>query len=144
MDDRYGLDRFVVAQDVDGTFQRAVAELQTGVKVTHWMWFVFPQVAGLASSATSRKFAINSLDEAKAYLRHPVLGARLVRCAQIVAAADTTSAVALFGWTDAQKLQSSMTLFMRAAPSEPAFQLVLDRFFEGLPDGTTDRLLSAV
>ncbi len=98
------------------------------------MWFVFPQVAGLGQSPTSRKYAITSLAEAEAYLRHPVLGPRLVESAKAVAAHAGLSAVRIFGGTDAQKLRSSMTLFLRAAPEEPVFQEVLDRYFDGSPD----------
>jgi uncharacterized protein (DUF1810 family) len=134
----FDLDRFVSAQNTDGTYGRAVAELQRGQKVTHWMWFVFPQMAGLGHSITSRKFAISSLDEARAYLQHPVLGPRLVRCAQIVADAERKSAEQIFGLIDAQKLQSSMTLFMRAAPDGSLFQRVLDRYFDAAPDAATD------
>lgn len=141
MDDPFDLERFVLAQDANGTYHRALDELRNGFKQTHWMWFVFPQVAGLGQSPTSRKYAITSLEEAEAYLRHPVLGPRLVECANAVAAHTGFSAVRIFGGTDAQKLGSSMTLFLRAAPEEPVFQEVLDRCFDGSPDPATDRLL---
>lgn len=101
------------------------------------MWFVFPQIAGLGQSPTSRKFAISSLEEAKAYLQHPVLGPRLLQCAGIVAATHGRSAEQIFGGIDAQKLHSSMTLFLRTAPSEPVFGQVLDRYFGGTPDTAT-------
>jgi uncharacterized protein (DUF1810 family) len=138
--DAFDLDRFVAAQDAGGTYERALAELRRGRKQSHWMWFVFPQLAGLGRSATSRRYAISSLDEARAYLIHPVLGARLRDCAHVVAAARP-GAEATFGGVDAQKLQSSMTLFLRAAPDEPVFAQVLQRHFGGLPDATTDGLL---
>jgi uncharacterized protein (DUF1810 family) len=141
MEDSFDLERFVLAQDAGGTYHRALEELRNGYKQTHWMWFVFPQVAGLGQSPTSRKYAITSLAEAEAYLRHPVLGPRLVESANAVAAHAGLSAVRIFGSTDAQKLRSSMTLFLRAAPEEPAFQEVLDRYFDGSPDPATDRLL---
>jgi uncharacterized protein (DUF1810 family) len=106
------------------------------------MWFVFPQVAGLGRSEMSRRYAISSLEEAREYLSDPVLGARLRECAGIVAASEATSALAVFGPVDAQKLRSSMTLFMRAKPGEEAFKRVLDRYFEGRPDPATDELLA--
>ena len=141
MEDPFDLERFVLAQEAGRTYQRALEELRNGEKQSHWMWFVFPQVAGLGQSPTSRKYAITSLAEAQAYLRHPLLGPRLVESANAVAAHTGLSAVRIFGGIDAQKLRSSMTLFLRAAPKEPAFQEVLDRYFDGSPDPTTDRLL---
>ncbi len=135
------LDRFVTAQSAGGTYEQALAELRRGRKTSHWMWFVFPQIAGLGQSPTSRHFAIASLDEARAYLDHPVLGPRLRECAGVVAATTGRSAVKIFGGIDAQKLRSSMTLFARADPDEPVFSQVLDRFFEGRADPHTDRLL---
>ncbi len=145
MPDAYHLDRFVAAQDAAGTYDRAVAELRHGRKLSHWMWFVFPQVAGLGRSATAREYAISSLDEARAYLRHPVLGPRLAECARIVAATQDRTAEQIFGGLDAQKLRSSMTLFLRAAADEPErsqlFQQVLSQHFGGQPDPATDQLL---
>ena len=122
MDDPYGLDRFMAAQDAGGTFDQALAELRAGRKVSHWMWFVFPQIAGLGRSATARQFAISSLDEAQAYLRHPVLGPRLTGSAQVLNDVAGRSAEQIFGVLDAQKLRSSMTLFHRADPAEPMQQ----------------------
>src|SRR5215218_6554907 len=139
MSDAYDLERFVSAQDAGGTYARAVAELRRGRKTSHWMWFVFPQIAGLGRSEMSRRYAISSLDEAKAYLEHPVLGPRLRECAGIVAQAQGQSAEQIFGGIDAQKLQSSMTLFLRAAPDEPLFKQVLDQYFGGRVDSATDR-----
>ena len=141
MEDTYNLERFVRAQDSGGTYDHALAELRRGAKRGHWMWFVFPQVAGLGQSPTSRMYAIASLAEAQAYLGHPVLGPRLRESAGAVAAHTGLSAVGIFGGIDAQKLRSSMTLFLRAAPAEPVFQEVLDRYFDGSPDAATDRLL---
>jgi len=135
--DSYRLDRFTQAQDARGTYQRAVAELRAGRKTSHWMWFVFPQIAGLGLSATSREFAISSLAEARAYLRHPVLGLRLIECATITADTDGKSAADIFGAVDAMKLRSSMTLFTAAAPGEKAFARVLVKYFDGAPDGAT-------
>jgi uncharacterized protein (DUF1810 family) len=137
MDDPYDLARFVAAQDSGGMYERAVAELEQGAKTSHWIWFVFPQIAGLGRSATSRRFAISSLAEASAYLRHPVLGPRLIRCAGIVDATEGRSIEQIFGWLDAQKVRSSMTLFLRAAPDEPVFGRVLDRYFDGIADAAT-------
>ncbi len=141
MDDPYDLERFVTAQDQGGTYDRALAELKRGRKTSHWMWFVSPQIAGLGQSPTSRRYAITSLEEARAYAAHPVLGPRLLECAAVVAATEAGSAEQVFGGIDAQKLHSSMTLFLRALPDEPVFGQVLDRFFEGVPDAATDARL---
>jgi uncharacterized protein (DUF1810 family) len=135
----YDLARFVDAQNARGTYDRAVDELQRGRKTSHWMWFVFPQIAGLGRSNMSRRFAISSLDEAKAYLEHPVLGPRLKECASLVAQAQSQSAEQIFGDIDAQKLHSSMTLFLRAGPDELLFQQVLDQYFGGRIDLATER-----
>lgn len=129
------------AQDNGGIFQHAADELRRGLKTSHWMWFIFPQVAGLGRSPTSRFYAISSVEEARAYLRHPVLGPRLLECCGIVATTTGRAAVDIFGAIDAQKLRSSMTLFLRAAPAEPVFQQVLDRYFDGQPDDVTDALI---
>jgi uncharacterized protein (DUF1810 family) len=136
VDDPYNLERFVTAQD-GGTYDQATTELREGQKVSHWMWFIFPQIAGLGLSPTSRTYAISSLDEAKAYLSHPVLGPRLVECAGIVARLTGRTAEEIFGVIDAQKLRSSMTLFCRAAPDEPSFTQVLDIYFDGQQDQAT-------
>jgi uncharacterized protein (DUF1810 family) len=136
--DPYDLERFVSAQNEGGTYERAVAELRRGHKTSHWMWFVFPQIAGLGQSATSRFFAISSLEEARAYLRHAVLGPRLIESARIVADTGGRTAEQIFGGIDAQKLRSSMTLFSRAAPDEPVFAQVLERYFDGVADAATD------
>jgi uncharacterized protein (DUF1810 family) len=134
-----GLDRFVAAQD--GVYERALGELGRGRKTSHWMWFVFPQIAGLGYSAMSQRYAIVSLDEAVAYLEHRVLGPRLLECAGAVAATSGRTADEIFGRVDAQKLWSSMTLFHRAAPAEPTFAQVLDKYFDGIPDPATDERL---
>jgi len=138
MDDPYNLERFAAAQDAGGTYQQAVAELRRGRKTGHWMGFVFPQIAGLGYSATSRMFAISSLEEARAYLAHPVLGPRLVECATIVAQTQGRTAEQIFGGIDAQKLRSCATLFLRADPGQPVFGQVLARYFDGRPDPATD------
>ena len=138
MADVYNLQRFVDAQNAKGTYDRAVQELRRGHKTSHWMWFVFPQIAGLGQSEMSRRFAIPSLEEAKAYLEHPVLGPRLKECTRLVVQTQAPSAEQIFGGIDAQKLRSSMTLFSRAAPDEPLFKQVLDQYFGGQPDTATD------
>jgi uncharacterized protein (DUF1810 family) len=140
-DDEYRLRRFVLAQDEGGVYRRAVQELQQGRKQSHWMWFVFPQIAGLGRSPMAQQYAITGLAEAQAYLAHPVLGPRLLECANVLAALDGARAVDIFGPVDAQKLHSSMTLFARAAPQQQVFTDVLDLYFGGAADeGTTSRL----
>jgi uncharacterized protein (DUF1810 family) len=140
-DDPYELQRFVDAQDDGGTHDAAVAELRRGRKTSHWMWFVFPQIAGLGHSPMARRFAITGIDEARAYLAHPVLGARLRAATETVLAVPDKSAGDILGEIDAAKLRSSMTLFVRAAPDDPTFGRVLDRFYEGRVDPLTiDRL----
>jgi uncharacterized protein (DUF1810 family) len=133
------LERFVTAQA--GTYDVALAELRAGRKRSHWMWFVFPQLAGLGRSATAAHFAIRDLAEARAYLAHPVLGARLRECAQALVSLPDRDPEAVLGGIDALKLRSSMTLFLRAAPDEPIFAEVLDHYYGGVPDDATDRLL---
>ena len=143
MQDAYGLQRFVAAQDQAGTYAAAVQELRAGRKRGHWMWFVFPQIAGLGQSPTSRRYAISSLDEARAYLAHPVLGPRLLECTNILGELEGDSAEDVFGGIDAMKLRSSMTLFAHADPVRPEFKTVLDAYFGGAPDPATERLLEA-
>jgi uncharacterized protein (DUF1810 family) len=132
------LERFITAQDSGGTYQHAVAELRKGRKTSHWMWFIFPQIAGLGRSAMAQAYAIDNLAEAQAYLAHPVLGPRLVECAELVASHRGRSAEQIFGGIDAMKLRSSMTLFARADPDQEVFGQVLDQYFEG-PDPETER-----
>ena len=133
------LQRFVDAQA--HTYDQALAELRAGRKRTHWMWFVLPQLAGLGRSAMAQRFGIRDLDEARAYLAHPVLGRRLVECARALTALDTADPAEVLGEVDAQKLRSSMTLFARAAPDQPVFREVLEHYFGGEPDEvTTSRL----
>jgi uncharacterized protein (DUF1810 family) len=141
MADPYALERFVQAQDRGGTYDTALAELRAGRKRSHWMWFVFPQIAGLGRSPMAQEYAIRSLDEARAYLDHPVLGARLRESAGVLAARSGLSASDILGGIDAIKLRSSMTLFARAAPGEPVFAAVLDRYFDGEPDPATEERL---
>jgi uncharacterized protein (DUF1810 family) len=141
MEDPYNLERFVAAQNASGTYDRAVQELRRGQKTSHWMWFVFPQIAGLGHSPTSRMYAITSLAEARAYLEHPVLGPRLAECAQVVCGVQGRSAEQIFGGIDAQKLRSSATLFALADPATQVFQRVLDQYFDGAPDPATEALI---
>ena len=139
MSDPFGLQRFVDAQAQ--TYHQALAELRDGEKRTHWMWFVFPQLTGLGRSGMAHRFAISGLEEARAYVAHPTLGRRLVECARALTDLDTDDAVRVFGSVDAQKLQSSMTLFSLAAPDEQVFRDVLDQYFAGTSDaGTTSRV----
>jgi uncharacterized protein (DUF1810 family) len=141
VNDPFGLERFVAAQDDGRTYGRALSELTAGRKTSHWMWFVLPQIAGLGSSPMAERYAIRSLDEARAYVAHPVLGPRLLVTAQAVAAGPAPDAVSLLGAIDAVKLRSSMTLFARAAPDEPVFPAVLDRYFGGAADPATEARL---
>ena len=132
----YDLERFVVEQDHD--YETVLGELRRGRKSSHWIWFIFPQIAGLGRSGMSQRFAIASLDEARAYLAHPVLGPRLRECTRLVLAIEGRTADEIFGPLDAMKLRSSMTLFHRAAPEEPEFALVLERYYGGVADAATD------
>ncbi len=133
------LERFVAAQDP--IYERVVAEQRAGRKRTHGMWFVFPQIAGVGPSPASGRYALASLEEARAYLDHPVLGARLRECTQIVADHSGLTAFDIFGGIDALKLHSSMTLCAHAAPDDPLFKTVLDRYFDAQADpNTLDRI----
>jgi uncharacterized protein (DUF1810 family) len=142
--DPYDLERFVAAQDERATYPSAVDELRAGRKTSHWMWFVFPQLAGLGLSELSRRYAISSLGEARAYLAHPILGSRLEECARILIELEGTTAHDIFGPLDAMKLRSSMTLFARAAPENPLFRAVLERYFGALADEASDARLAAL
>ncbi|RZS87259.1 uncharacterized protein (DUF1810 family) [Motilibacter rhizosphaerae] len=135
------LQRFVAAQDSGGTYSEALAELRRGRKTSHWMWFVFPQLAGLGSSAMAQRYALSGLEEARAYLAHPVLGPRLLACCQALLALDVTDPVAVLGGIDAQKLRSSMTVFAAADPALEEPDAVLQRFFGGQRDERTLELL---
>jgi len=135
------LGRFVDAQA--GTYTQAITELREGRKRSHWMWFVFPQLAGLGRSEVSRFYGLRSLDDARAYLAHATLGPRLRTAAQAILDSGATDAEAALGPIDAMKLRSSMTLFARAAPDERIFRDVLERLYEGRFDDATDRLLDA-
>ena len=133
------LDRFVTAQAP--LYGRVVAELADGCKRTHWMWFIFPQMAGLGRSATAQRYAIASLDEARAYLAHPLLGPRLRACCTLALAIEGRSAHQVFGDPDDRKFHSSLTLFARAAPAETVFAQCLDKYFGGTLDAATLALM---
>ena len=137
--DPYDLDRFVRAQE--GTYTQALAEVRRGRKASHWMWFVFPQVAGLGSSPTAQRYALSGLDEARAYLAHPVLGERLREIAGAAAALEGRTAREVFGSPDDLKLASSLTLFEAAASGEPVFARALDALCGG---GRDPRTLAAI
>lgn len=137
-DDPFDLGRFVTAQE--GTVTQALSELRAGRKRSHWMWFVFPQIAGLGSSPMAQRYAVASLDEARAYLAHPILGPRLRDCTDAALAAQGT-AHAIFGSPDDMKFRSSMTLFAQAAPDETLFLRALDRFYGGERDRRTLEIL---
>jgi uncharacterized protein (DUF1810 family) len=135
----FDLDRFVSAQDGGGTYERVLAELRAGLKRSHWIWFVFPQIDGLGRSPTARAYAIFSLAEARAYLEHPLLGPRLRECADALLGLESDDPVGVMGGIDAVKLRSSMTLFTRADPEEDRFRAVLRKFFAGEEDEATLR-----
>ena len=139
--DPHDLTRFTKAQD--GVYAHALAELTTGHKRTHWMWFIFPQAKGLGSSYQSTLYGIGSLAEARAYLAHPVLGPRLVECTETLLKHDDLSAVDILGDVDAVKLRSSLTLFNRVAPAGTVFRRGLERFFGGHEDERTVAILGA-
>jgi len=142
VDDAFDLQRFVSAQEADGTYQQALRELREGRKRSHWMWFVFPQVAGLGRSPTAQHFAVAGLAEARAYLRHAVLGPRLVESARALTDLPGTDPDDVLGPVDGQKLRSSMTLFARADPQQQVFAQVLDQYFGGVEDAVTTRRLA--
>ncbi len=135
----YNLGRFLQAQE--GIYATALAELQRGRKQSHWMWFIFPQVAGLGHSATSRRYAIQNREEGEHYLHHPILGKRLVECAQAVLQTTGRTAHEIFGSPDDIKLRSSMTLFASLPDADPVFAQVLDKYFQGERDTRTLQLL---
>ena len=136
------LSRFVEAQEDD--YARALAEIRSGRKQSHWMWYVFPQFDGLGSSPMSQRYAIKSIAEAEAYLRHPILGPRLVECAEAAAALQGTSAAQVFGYPDDLKLRSCATLFARVSPGGSVFERLLEKYFQGEPDEKTLYLLTGV
>jgi uncharacterized protein (DUF1810 family) len=139
LDDPYHLTRFVRAQR-DG-FQQSLGEIKSGKKCTHWMWYIFPQIDGLAFSATSKHYAIKSIEEAKAYLDHPVLGPRLRECAEAVLHVEGRSATEIFGSPDDMKLRSCATLFACVSPPGSVFERLLDKYYRGERDQKTLQLL---
>jgi uncharacterized protein (DUF1810 family) len=141
MDDPYRLGRFVSAQDGGGAYADALAELRAGQKVSHWMWFVFPQLAGLGSSPMAQQYGITGQAEARAYLAHPVLRERLLAAAQALLAVEGRSITSILGYVDTMKLRSSMTLFAAVEPDEPTFGQVLDKYFHGQADDLTLSML---
>lgn len=139
MDDPFDLQRFVDAQD--RVYDRVLAELRAGAKRSHWIWFIFPQLRGLGSSSTAELFGIGSLEEARAYLAHRVLGPRLRECTRLVASIEGRSADEIFGWPDNIKVRSSMTLFALAADNNTEFLAVLEKFYGGQQDPRTLELI---
>ncbi len=137
--DPHNLNRFVEAQH--DSYERAVSEISSGRKRSHWMWYIFPQLDGLGFSSTSKLYAIKNLDEARAYLEHPVLGPRLLACAQAVVRIDGRTASQIFGSPDDMKLKSCATLFACASPEGSVFHQLLARYYGGRVDSKTLRLL---
>lgn len=135
MDKQFNLERFVEAQAP--VYRKVVAELKSGRKTSHWMWFIFPQIAGLGHSDMARKFAISSADEAAAYLGHPLLGARLRETSALVAAIEADDITDVFDPPDDRKFHSSMTLFAEVAPDEAVFHDCINQYFDGAPDHAT-------
>ena len=133
--DPYDLNRFISAQE--GIYDRVLAELRGGLKRSHWMWFIFPQIDGLGHSLTTRHYAVKSVEEARRYLGHPVLGARLVECAEAILAVQGRSVSDIFGYPDDMKLQSSMTLFALVAGPRSVFERVLEKYYQGKRDART-------
>jgi uncharacterized protein (DUF1810 family) len=139
MDDRFDLARFVKAQE--GVYTRVVTELRAGRKESHWMWFIFPQIKGLGTSAMAERFAISGRDEAAAYLAHPLLGPRLHECTKLVIAAPDGSIESILGYPDDLKFRSSMTLFANVTPDNEVFLKALQKYFRGEKDqATLDRM----
>ena len=141
MSSRFDLDRFVQAQEP--VLAQVREELRSGQKRSHWMWFVFPQLAGLGHSAMARRYAIASRAEAEAFIAHPVLGPRLLECTALVDAIEGRTVAQIFGSPDDLKFHSCMTLFAEAAPQQPAFRRTLERRFAGRPDAATIERLRA-
>ena len=138
--DPFDLARFVTAQEYE--FDEALSELRRGRKESHWMWFIFPQIDGLGSSPAARKYAIRSLDEARAFLAHPVLGPRLLKCCRAILSVEGKSVSDIMGYPDDIKLRSSMTLFSLAADYQPEFRGVLKKYFSGEKDPRTIEILN--
>lgn len=139
MEDQFNLERFIVAQEK--VYSTVIKELKSGTKISHWMWFVFPQIEGLGRTEIAKKYAIKSLDEAKSYVAHPVLGKRLQECIELVLDIDEKSANDIFGYPDDLKFKSSMTLFLRAAPHIDLFQRAINKYYDGQQDRLTIKFL---
>jgi uncharacterized protein (DUF1810 family) len=139
MDDPFDLQRFVDAQD--RVYKRVLAELRAGAKRSHWIWFIFPQLSGLGNSSTAKLFGIKSLEEARAFLAHPVLGPRLRECTRLAVSIEGRSVDEIFGWPDNLKVRSSMTLFAQATDDNADFRAVLEKFYGGQQDPRTLELL---
>ena len=137
--DPHNLGRFVQAQEDD--YEQALCEISSGRKRSHWMWYIFPQFEGLGVSSTSKRYSIKSVAEAKAYLSHPVLGPRLVQCAEAALRVEGLSALEIFGSPDDMKLRSCATLFACVSPAGSVFHRLIDKYFQGRSDGKTLRLL---
>ena len=138
--DPYDLQRFVDAQE--HVYERALSEIKSGQKRSHWMWFIFPQVEGLGASSMSRRYAIRSAPEAKAYLAHPLLGPRLLESAEAALAVQTSSALELFGSPDDMKLRSCATLFASVSSEDSVFNQLINKYFDGKPDDRTLQLIA--
>src|SRR5512143_368771 len=137
--DPYDLNRFISAQE--GIYDRVLAELRGGLKRSHWMWYIFPQIDGLGHSPTTRHYAVKSVEEARRYLGHPVLGARLTECTEAVLAVQGRSVSDIFGYPDDMKLQSSMTLFALVAGWSSVFERVLEKYYQGQLDAKTPQIV---
>jgi uncharacterized protein (DUF1810 family) len=142
MPDPFDLDRFIQAQEP--LYPRVIEELRRGRKTTHWMWFIFPQLKGLGRSPTADRYGIASLEEAKSYLQHPTLGARLIECTSLVKGIVGRSAAEIFGGIDCAKFRSSMTLFAEATARDQVFREAITKYFQGEPDGRTLEMLQAL
>lgn len=142
MSNAFDLERFVTAQQ--GVYETALAELRVGAKRSHWMWFIFPQVQGLGHSSMAQRYAIADIDEARAYLKHPLLGRRLIECTEAVNLVAGRSALEIFGRPDDLKFRSSMTLFEAADPAGGAFARALDRYYSGVRDPRTMEILESI
>lgn len=140
--DKFDLNRFVDAQA--GIYTSVINELRAGSKRSHWMWFIFPQIDGLAMSATSRHYAIKSMDDARVFLEHPILGPRLIECSQTLVGIEGRSASQIFGYPDDLKLKSSMTLFSLVDNADPVFDSVLEKYFDGERDDRTVEIVGRI
>jgi uncharacterized protein (DUF1810 family) len=140
MNDLFNLERFVTAQK--SVYSTVIEELESGRKISHWMWFIFPQIEGLGRTQMAKLYAIKSLDEAKAYVSHPLLGKRLQECINLVLDIDGKSANAVFGYPDDLKFKSSMTLFLVAVPHIDLFQRAINKYYDGQRDQVTIQILN--